>query len=123
MEKYFNAENLHVQTTIDSSQFGDLEYLELFMLLERTKEYPLWDCTTGGTIWGIPLVVNGIVYFGANDHILYAVDVDGKEIWRFQTNGIVNLITQPAYADGIVYATSYDHNIYAADARTGELVW
>ena len=69
-----------------------------------------------------PTVVNGIVYFGSQDHNLYAVDTDtGTKLWEFRTNSFVD--SSPAVIDGIVYFGSNDGNFYALDARTGTELW
>ncbi|MBI4182269.1 MAG: PQQ-binding-like beta-propeller repeat protein, partial [Candidatus Aenigmarchaeota archaeon] len=122
MERYLAAADVRASASI-ASEFGDLQFLEVYALLTQTRSYPLWDITTGGTIWGIPLVVGDRIYVGACDHHVYCLSLDGREIWRFQTQGPVNIVTAPAYADGIVYATSYDHKVYALDAATGQLQW
>jgi outer membrane protein assembly factor BamB len=47
--------------------------------------------------------MDGVVYFGADDDNVYAVNtVTGGELWRFQTGGYVNY-SSPAVVNGMVY--------------------
>jgi outer membrane protein assembly factor BamB len=66
-------------------------------------------------------VVNGRVYFGADDTV-YALDAaSGKKMWNYTTGGVGE--SSPAVANSVVYIGSNDHNVYAFDAATGNKVW
>jgi eukaryotic-like serine/threonine-protein kinase len=81
-----------------------------------------WQFHTGGQILSSPVVVSDTVYFGSNDHQLYAVDLaTGAEKWKFKTGGRV--ASTPAVANGLVFFLSYDSNFYALEAATGGLKW
>jgi outer membrane protein assembly factor BamB len=83
---------------------------------------PLWTFPTQGEVWSSPTVLDGVVYFGSDDHFLYAVDLaTHRPRWRFETGDLVR--SRPALADGRVYFTSDDNYLYALDAQTGEEVW
>jgi outer membrane protein assembly factor BamB len=76
------------------------------------------------------LVAHGLLYVGANDDHLYALDIaDGSERWRFPvgTGAEYTLAPSPAYAGGAVYFASASsesgEGLYAVDAFTGEEVW
>lgn len=69
-----------------------------------------------------PLQVNGMVYVGAADNTLFALDAEtGVEQWRFETGH--SIWAQPTYQDGILLVASLDRNLYALDAETGDLKW
>jgi outer membrane protein assembly factor BamB len=71
-----------------------------------------------------PTVVDGIVYVGAPNRFVYAVDAgSGREVWRFETSG--HVAATPAVAEGRVYFGSEggDKQFYAVDAKTGHPVW
>jgi len=76
------------------------------------------------TVESSPAVVNGIVYIGARDGFLYAIDADSGTLrWRFdhKTSWVV---TSPAVANGVVYAGSSDNAfVQALDAKTGAELW
>lgn len=81
-----------------------------------------WTFRTGAAIVSTPALVGHTLYFGSNDHNLYAVDaVSGAQRWKFATKGRVT--SSPAVTDGHVYFGSYDSNFYALDSATGALVW
>jgi len=81
-----------------------------------------WQFHTGGQVVSSPAVSAGSVYFGSNDHHLYALDLaTGAEKWKFKTEG--RIPSSPAVANGLVFFLSYDSNFYALDAATGTLKW
>lgn len=71
-----------------------------------------------------PAVANGVVYVGARDGFLYAIDTnDGSLKWRFD-HKISWVNSSPAVANGIVYAASSDGRfVQAVDAATGAERW
>src|SRR5262249_25583172 len=81
-----------------------------------------WQFHSKGQILSSPAVTANTVFFGSNDHHLYAVDLEsGAEKWKFKTEGRV--ASSPATSNGLVYFLSYDSNLYAVDAATGTLKW
>ncbi len=81
-----------------------------------------WEFKTGERVLSSPVVAEGTVYVGSNDHLVHAIDAkSGREIWKFQTDANVN--GSPACANGMVYILSLDGNAYALEARTGKLLW
>ncbi|HYK36730.1 PQQ-binding-like beta-propeller repeat protein [Alloacidobacterium sp.] len=77
---------------------------------------------TLSNIQSSPAVVNGVVYFGSDDHNLYAVNAStGARLWTYTTGGFVN--SSPAVVNGVVYFGSGDDNVYALNASTGALLW
>jgi len=83
-----------------------------------SKKQTLSSPTTATTS---PTVSSGIVYFGASDHRLYALDaVSGQLKWAFATNHPI--ASSPVMIDSdILYFGSHDHNLYALYAATGQL--
>ena len=68
------------------------------------------------------LLVHGLLYFGAWDHAVYAVDAEtGKQRWRVDTDGEHN--SSPAYVNGKVVIGNNAGSVYALDARTGAVRW
>jgi outer membrane protein assembly factor BamB len=77
---------------------------------------------TGGPIFSSPDVVDGVVYFGSEDHFVYAVDAkNGGMKWKKQTRGAV--LAGPAVANGVVCIGSCDTNIYGLSASDGRELW
>lgn len=88
-----------------------------------------WRFEVDGNVHVVPVIADGIVYFGNNDPsgrantYLYALDsTTGQEKWKFEVteDGIV---TSPAVVDSVVYATAWTGGLYALDARTGQEKW
>jgi|SRR5215467_1447896 len=81
-----------------------------------------WQFQTKAQIVSSPVVSQNTVYFGSNDHRLYAIGLEqGEKKWEFKSEGRV--ASSPAVSNGLVYFLSYDSNFYALDATTGSLRW
>ena len=86
--------------------------------LHRVK----WKFQTGDRIVSSPVYLDGAIYFGGDDGIIYAVSAtDGRQLWKHRTGGPVS--ATPAVARGLLYVGSYDGKFYALDARTGATRW
>jgi len=91
----------------------------------------LYNATDGSRIWQIkiedqirssPAFHQGIIVFGCDDGLLYAVDkLYGEILWKYKTNASVE--ATPAIKDTIVYIGSSDKNFYAINIKTGKLIW
>ncbi|MDE2938886.1 MAG: PQQ-binding-like beta-propeller repeat protein [Chloroflexota bacterium] len=82
----------------------------------------LWHFYTEAPVASRPNVVEGVVYFGSEDHYIYALDAaNGELLWEFETGDAV-LVT-PTVSDEAVYSGSEDGYVYALDRETGELLW
>jgi outer membrane protein assembly factor BamB len=62
------------------------------------------------------------LYFGSEDGNLYALSLEGEELWRFRTEGGI-FCPEPPCFEGKIYFGSYDCHLYAVDAKTGKEVW
>jgi outer membrane protein assembly factor BamB len=67
-------------------------------------------------------VADGLLFAGAYDSKLYALDVDtGEEQWAIEADNW--FWSQPVVEGDTVYAASLDGKVYAADRETGEARW
>jgi outer membrane protein assembly factor BamB/tRNA A-37 threonylcarbamoyl transferase component Bud32 len=83
---------------------------------------PIWSFQVEDAVRSTPLVSNGILYVGAYDNNLWALDAkDGSLLWKFATEGGIG--SSPAYGGGTVYIGSADYRLYAVDARSGKRKW
>ncbi len=80
--------------------------------------YPQDQTPLNTTIRTTPAVVEGYVFFGAEDGKLYALDAkSGKYLWAFDTRG--SGCASPTVVDGTIYFGSGDGRVWAVDAKTG----
>ncbi|MCX6818035.1 MAG: PQQ-binding-like beta-propeller repeat protein [Candidatus Aenigmarchaeota archaeon] len=87
------------------------------------------DSRTGKEIWrfagckygtaAAPIFYKNILYHETRDGILYALSMDGKEIWRFKAGGLIGM---PVFRGSRMYVGSADKNLYCLDMN-GKEVW
>src|SRR5262249_2800955 len=91
-----------------------------------------WHWPTGDevapTIRSTPALGDGILYVGAMDGSLYAVDTNtGSQLWSVKTGSAIRshplFYKESASDSGTVYFGPDDDYLYAIDARTGEVKW
>ena len=81
-----------------------------------------WGHESGDIYMSSPAFAGGIVFLGAGDGRVYAVDAaTGKERWHAQTGGRVR--ASPAVDASRVYVGSADGRVYAFDRATGATRW
>ena len=89
----------------------------------------LWNFTTGAGDFGYGVCTSPVVYydkilFGACDGKFYALDLNGKKLWDFQTNNTVDgIYSSPAVSDNKVYFGSVDNYFYCLNVENGSLIW
>ena len=67
-------------------------------------------------------MANGVVYFGCDDHNVYALNAStGAKLRSFTTGDIV--YAPPVVVNGVVYIGSDDYSMYALNASTGAKLW
>jgi outer membrane protein assembly factor BamB len=71
---------------------------------------------------GSPSVADGVLFFGADNGILYAVDIEtGTQLWQIATGG--GRVQKPTVADGMLYVGIQAGFLLAIDTRTGNERW
>ncbi len=69
--------------------------------------------------YSYPATANGVVYIGARDNQIHALDIESREeIWSYPTKGFID--AAPAISDGVLYVTSDDGYVYAFTNQEGE---
>ena len=69
-----------------------------------------------------PAVCNGIIYVGANNGNVFAINAStGSFVWTYTTGGTIE--SSPAVANGVLYIGSDDSKVYAFNAADGTLLW
>jgi serine/threonine protein kinase len=83
---------------------------------------PLWSFECEDEIRGTPVVESGMLYVGAYDNNLYALDAaKGQFAWKFATKG--GVVSRPFMAEGNLFFGSEDSKLYVVQARSGKLAW
>lgn len=83
---------------------------------------PLWRFKCEDEIRSRPVVSNGIVYVGAYDNNLYALDAsDGKFMWKFPASDGIG--SSPAIYKESIFIGSVDKHVYSLRARSGRTNW
>ncbi|RLJ07758.1 MAG: hypothetical protein DRP16_02850 [Candidatus Aenigmatarchaeota archaeon] len=82
----------------------------------------LWKFKTNAPILSQPKIYKKTIFFGSNDYNFYALTLDGKPKWKFETGKEAGFFNSVIYND-TVYFGSFDSHIYALKANTGNLVW
>jgi outer membrane protein assembly factor BamB len=70
-----------------------------------------------------PLVTEKGIYAPSSDGNLYALDLNGKLQWTFNTGGAIWATPSTNSECDCIYIASMDHHVYMADAETGSQLW
>ena len=88
------------------------------------------DLATGKSKWEFeidegfvssPAVHKGRIYVGDMAGMLYCIDENGKEVWRYETKGEIS--SGANFFESVVLFGSQDATLYAIDLESGELKW
>jgi hypothetical protein len=81
-----------------------------------------WKFKANAPMFASPVISQGVVYAGALDSTLYAIEIEtGKLQWKFKTGGEIRS-TVCLYDDNL-YFYSGDASLYAINRVTGKLLW
>ena len=124
-ERFQTAEEMKAALVSTAHKTGALTRIAfptvtLASLPEAIK--PLWKFECEDEIRGSPSVENGVVYVGAYDNNLYALNsTSGSFLWKYASDG--GIATKPAVQENIVYFGSEDHRVHAVSTRGGKVIW
>jgi outer membrane protein assembly factor BamB/tRNA A-37 threonylcarbamoyl transferase component Bud32 len=83
---------------------------------------PLWVFACEDEIRSTPALLEGIVFVGAYDNNLYAIDAQtGKFKWKYATEG--GLASSPCLWEDRVFIGSEDRTLYCINGQSGRIVW
>jgi eukaryotic-like serine/threonine-protein kinase len=83
---------------------------------------PLWTFECEDEIRNAPAYDNGVLYVGAYDNNLYAINAaNGEFVWKYATDG--GIPTKPAVYDNTLYIGSEDKRLHAVSERSGKVLW
>lgn len=83
---------------------------------------PVWEFACEDEVRSSPTVADGILYVGAYDNNLYALDAKTGEFkWKYATDG--GIASSPCAWRDMVFFGSEDRILYAVHAKTGSIAW
>jgi outer membrane protein assembly factor BamB/tRNA A-37 threonylcarbamoyl transferase component Bud32 len=83
---------------------------------------PLWTFSCEDEIRASPALGNGILFVGAYDNNLYALNAtSGKFMWKYATDG--GVASSPHFVDERVVFGSQDRVLYCVNAQSGRIQW
>lgn len=83
---------------------------------------PIWRFKCEDEVRGSPIVSGGVVFVGAYDNNLYAIDqAKGHLVWKYATDG--GLPGSPVAHEDLVLIGSEDRRLHAVSARGGRIQW
>jgi outer membrane protein assembly factor BamB len=99
--------------------------------LVRSTVKPLWTVGLGQQISATLAIADGVVFAGAWDGVLYALDArnQGKKLWSFTVVTSGQIYAPPVVAGGVVYASGHvpqqigENPLYALRVTDGTVVW
>jgi polyvinyl alcohol dehydrogenase (cytochrome) len=93
----------------------------------------LWTFAAGGSVWGQPIVANGVVFVGARDGYEYAVKLStGGLLWKTflgldnatpACGGALGITSTATDIGQTLYLNGGDSDFYALSASTGHIAW
>jgi len=102
-----------------------------FVFVKSADHLSCFDAFTGAKLWSFPVVsytnsapaiVDGQVYVGSVDGIIYSLDVsNGLQVSTFVTDDLFDL--SPTVVDGFVYVESSRGDVYCFDAKSCFKLW
>jgi outer membrane protein assembly factor BamB len=89
----------------------------MFHCIDAAKGTMRWKFETGGEIASGANFFGDFILFGSYDESLYCLTKDGKEKWKFKTQGPVN--GSPAVIDGKTFVAGCDSSVHVIDTAKG----
>lgn len=122
-DRFPSAEAMRQALVSAAKKTGLLSTAEAGVLIKpRSDVQELWSFECEDEIRGSPLVHNGVVYVGAYDNNLYALDAkNGTFLWKYATEG--GIATRPVAQDEAIFVGSEDYRLHAVSASLGRLIW
>lgn len=92
------------------------------LLADKQAIRPVWTFDAEDEIRGTPCYHQGVLYFGALDSNLYAVDtLKGEFVWKFPTRG--GIVGRPVVSESFVFVGSEDRTLTMLSAAAGKSIW
>jgi outer membrane protein assembly factor BamB/tRNA A-37 threonylcarbamoyl transferase component Bud32 len=123
-DRYRSAEEMRDSLILAAKRTGILTRIPVsaVSVVDHSEIEPSWVFECEDEIRGTPNVTHGVVFVGAYDHNIYALNgKTGDFGWKYATDG--GIVSRPAIHDNYVIFGSEDHRVHVVSARTGRLIW
>jgi len=113
----------------DVDDGGELDERTELTALDAETGTEEWNVTVPGTVTGTPTIANGTAYIGALEGVVYAIDLDSRDIaWSSGNVGAqyhpTPVLTPPSNGTGNGTLIAGGRNgVYGIDAGNGQLRW
>jgi outer membrane protein assembly factor BamB len=89
---------------------------------ERSTAHLIWHFDVKDGVEGGAQLADDILYFGAGDGQLYALQPDsGRLLWTYPLKA--EGLAEPLIRNGVLYVLGGNNVAHALDAKTGKLIW
>jgi outer membrane protein assembly factor BamB len=103
-------------------EVADLSVSTIEPLRSDTGILPIWEFKCEDEVRSSPVAADGVVYVGAYDNNLYALNAkNGEFLWKYPTEG--GIAATPFVWKDRVLIGSEDRLLYAISSRTGRILW
>lgn len=123
-EERFQSATLMKEALLSlAKKTGILSRINLPITPDAAKSVkPLWVFRCEDEIRGSAAYENGMMFVGAYDNNLYAIDATSGEFrWKFPTEG--GIATKPAVYQENIIVGSGDGKLYSISTKSGKLAW
>ncbi len=122
-ERFPTATAMRESLTALARKTGALSRVNSGALILKEQEIkPVWEFACEDEIRGPATVEGGMLYVGAYDNNLYALDATkGQFLWKFAVNG--GVISKPLLAENQLIFGSEDGKLYSLQPKTGKKLW
>lgn len=99
-----------------------------FRAIETATGELIWQFDLRGeeqdrAVYGRPMIHETSLYFGGFDGHVYALDLEGRDIWDARIGNGEPIVGSPVLSDGLLIAGSSDGYLYALDPSDGSVRW
>lgn len=121
-DRFNTMEDFKQALVVAARKTGLLSKINVQKSVKEQSIKPIWTFKCEDEIRGSVLYEKGVIYCGAYDNNLYAVNAaDGKFSWKYPTEG--GIVTKPAFVDGVILVGSEDYSLHAISQWSGKRNW
>lgn len=94
---------------------------ECFYCVDLESGKTKWKYKTAGKCYFPPALTTSKIFFTSFDLFLYALNHEGKMVWKYRLPNKVK--SQPVFYSGLIIVSVTSVGVIAIDEETGKLIW